>query len=83
MDAGADNNEPENANIRDTAFERVCAIGEELSYHAAAEPSDILSKINIWRMLTIEDALDPERNAPDEQLLVSIIDDFERLLHSR
>ena len=83
MDAGADNDDPENVNIRDTAFERVCAISEELSYHVAAEPCDILSKINLWRMLTVEDGLDPERNAPDERLLASIIDDFERLLQSR
>lgn len=83
MEAGADNDDPENASIRDTAFERVCAISEELSCHETAEPSDILNKINLWRMLTVEDGLDTERNAPDERLLVSIIDDFERLLQAR
>ena len=77
MAVGANNNEPENTHIRDTAFERVCAIASEMADHDAAEPEDILGKIRLWRMLAVEDALDPETNAPDERLLLSIIEDIE------
>lgn len=77
MEVGASNDEPENTHIRDTAFERVCAIASEMAQYDAAEPADILSKIRLWRMLAVEDALDPETSAPDEKLLLSIIEDIE------
>lgn len=77
MSAGADNNDPENTNIRDTAFERFCAIASEMVHYRASGPADILAKINLWRMFTVEDGLDPETAAPDEKLLISILDDVE------
>lgn len=77
MGVGAGNNDPENADMRDTAFERVCAIAAEMAHHDAAAPEDILSKIRLWRMLAVEDALNPETSAPDEKLLLSIIEDIE------
>jgi hypothetical protein len=77
MAAGAGNDEPENTHIRDTAFERVCAIASEMAHYDAAEPEDILGKIRLWRMLAVEDALNPETSAPDERLLLSIIEDIE------
>ncbi len=77
MEAGADNNDPENTNIRDTAFERFCAIASEMVHYQASGPADILAKINLWRMFTVEDGLDPETAAPDEKLLISILDDVE------
>lgn len=77
MEVGAGNNDAENTHIRDTAFERVCAIASEMAHYGAAEPADILSKIRLWRMLAVEDALNPETSAPDERLLLSIIEDIE------
>ena len=77
MEAGSDRGAPENSNIRNTAFERICAIGAELVHYPAASAPDILAKIRLWRLLALEDALDPQRSSPDEQLLATIIDDIE------
>ena len=83
MEAGADNNDPKNINIRDTTFERVCAIGDELAHYRSAAPADILGKIRLWRFLALEDALNPEKCSSDEQLLLSIIDDIEEHLRAQ
>jgi len=77
MEVGANNNDAENTHIRDTAFERICAIASEIVHYDTAAPADILSKIRLWRMLAVEDALDLKTGAPDERLLLSIIDDIE------
>ncbi len=80
MEVGADSNDAENTQIRDTAFERVCAIASEMVHYDATAPADILGKIRLWRILTTEDGLDLESGAPDERLLLSIIEDIERHL---
>ncbi len=80
LEAGADHNDSENTNIRDMAFKRICAVGEELADRPAASPADVLGKIRLWRLLASEDALDPENCTPDEQLLLSIINDMEKYL---
>ena len=80
MDIGADNEDPDNAAIRDTAFERVCSISDEISKRQSSAPADVLSKIQLWKRMTQEDTLDPEFNSPDERLLNSIVSDLEQQL---
>ena len=80
MDIGADNEDPDNAAIRDTAFERVCSISDEIAQRQSSAPSDLLRKIQLWKRMTQEDTLDPAFSSPDERLLNSIVSDIEKQL---
>lgn len=60
-------------------LDQLVLMSAKLARQKAKHPSDVLTKINLWRVMASEDARSYETATPDEALALSIMDDCERL----
>ncbi len=60
-------------------LDQLVRLSGALARQRSATLPEVVSKIQLWRVLACEDALNSERALPDELLLLSIIEDVEHL----
>ncbi len=77
------NTPSDNEDEASALLDQLVLMSETLARRKAADPIDVLTKIYVWRVMAPEDARSYETATPDEALVLSIMDDCERLWGQR
>lgn len=74
-----DRDDEETETESDMAMNQLCEVSQTLSHCKANNLEEVSVKINLWRLLAPEEATATDSEMPDTNLLVSLLDDIERL----
>lgn len=74
-----DDDDVEASEAMDDLWDELAALGLELTRKPAATLDQIVAKVKVWRALAPDDLMDGEQAPLDARIVVSIMDDIERL----